>query len=347
MRGALGKYVISIALGGVLVWLAFRGQDWDDFYQRLQTVRTGPILAYLGLFAAAHLLRIIRWGVLVRALGDIGWKDIMSAGAVGYMCIMVFPLRLGELVRPYLVRGVGGITASGALATVVVERVIDGLLFVALFFVFISLLPDSPDPAVAAVKMSAFAAGGVFITALVVLVAAYYKRDATVAFVEKVGHRLHAGITDKLVGLLDAFLEGLRVLPDKRRLGVFFVLTVIYWAALGVGMKVMAEGTHIPDLDWVGGFALLTVLTVGIMIPAGPGFTGTFELAMKGGFALLILAPSSMANITLYTVMLHISQLVIQVSFGAVFLLSGQIRLSDLGAAGGLTSQETGREPGT
>ena len=343
MRSAFLKYFASAVLGVVLIWLAFRGEDWSDFGERLKTVRIGPVLGYLALFAGAHLLRILRWGVLVRALGSVSWRDVMSAGAVGYMCIMVFPLRLGELVRPYLIRGSGGVTASGALATVVVERVIDGLLFVALFFIFISLLPPSPDPAVAAVKYSAYLAGAVFVGALGVLIAAYYNRDATVAFVRRIGNRLHEGLTAKLVDLLEAFLEGLRVLPDRRRLALFFLMTVVYWTALGAGMRLMAIGTHIPDLSWVGGFALLTVLTVGIMIPAGPGFTGTFELAMKGGFALLVLAPSSEANIALYTVMLHVAQLLVQVSFGAVFLLTGQISLAELGKAGGLTEGGTAK----
>ncbi len=335
MRAFALKYVLSIALGAVLVWLAFRGEDWSDFGQRLAAVDPVPVVGYVVLFAVAHVLRIVRWGVLVRALGPIRWRDVFSAGAVGYMCIIVFPLRLGEFVRPYLVRGKAGITASGALATVVVERVIDGLLFVALFFTFISLLPPSGHSAVAAVKLSAWLAGAVFLGALIVLLAAYWRRARTVAVLESLGNRIHRGLTAKALGLLDAFLDGLAVLPDHRRLLGFLAFTIVYWIALGVGMRLMALGTHIPDLSWIGGFALLTVLTVGIMVPAGPGFTGTFELALKGGFALLVLSPSSMENVALYTIMLHVAQLVVQVGFGALWLITGQVRLGRLVEAGG------------
>jgi hypothetical protein len=323
------KYVVSIAIGAVLIWLAFRGEDWSGFGDRLRSVDVGMVGLYLGLFAFAHSIRIVRWGVLVRALGPIRWRDIVSAGSVGYMCIIVFPLRLGELVRPYLVRGKGGVTASGALATVVVERVIDGLLFVGLFFVFLAMLPPSDNPAVAAVRASAYLAGAVFVSALVVLVAAYYRRQTTVAIVRNLGEKVHVGLTAKVVTLLTAFLDGLKVLPDRRRLVAFFAMTVVYWALLGVGMKLMAVATHIPDLTYTGGFALLAVLVVGIMIPAGPGFTGTFELALKGGFALLVLAPESQANIALYTVMLHVTQLLVQVVFGAAFLLTGQVDMRE------------------
>jgi uncharacterized protein (TIRG00374 family) len=324
------KYTVSILLGGVLVWLAFRGEDWSDFLVRLESVEHGPLMGYVGLFTAAHLLRIFRWGVLVRALGDVQWRDILSAGAVGYMCIMVLPLRLGEFVRPYLVRGKAGVTASGALATVVVERVIDGLLFVALFFFFINMLPPTGNPAVALVKGSAWLAGAVFVGTLVVLVAAHLRKEQTLRLLQKIGNRINRGVTDKALGLLESFLEGLEVLPDKRRLGLFMVYTVIYWAALGLGMKLMADATHIPDLDYVEGFALLTVLTVGIMVPAGPGFTGTFELALKAGFTLVLLTPQSQANIALYTIVLHVAQLVVQVGIGSIVILSGQIRLGDI-----------------
>lgn len=340
MRAFIVKYVVSLAFGALLVWLAFRGEDWSDFGRRLASVEVAPILGYLVLFAAAHVLRIVRWGVLVRALGPVPWRDVFTAGAVGYMCIIAFPLRLGEFVRPYLVRGKGGVTASGALATVVVERVIDGLLFVALFFVFVSLLPESGDPAVAAVKISAVAAGVVFLTALVVLIAAAARREWTLSVLSRIGRAIHGGLTERALGLLESFLDGLRLMPDKRRFAGFLAYTVVYWVALGVGMKLMAEGTHIPDLSWVGGFVLLTVLTVGIMIPAGPGFTGTFEVALKGGFALLVLAPESRENIALYTLMLHATQLAVQVGFGAVWLVTGQVRLgrlveaSEAGASG-------------
>lgn len=333
MRGFLLKYVVSGALGAVMVWLAFRHENWSDFGARLEQVKMGPFMGYVGLFAAAHAIRIARWGVLVRALGDIRWKDIVAVGSVGYMCIIVFPLRLGEFVRPVLIRG-RGVTASGALATVVVERVIDGLLFVALFFVFISMLPETGNPAVDAVKITGYLAGAVFLTVLGVLIGAYTNREATLRLARRIGEPIHKGLTDKAVGLLEAFIEGLKVLPNRRRLVLFFGMTAFYWAAQGIGLKFMATAAGIPDLSYTGAFAILAVLVVGIMIPAGPGFTGTFELAVAAGFSLLILSPASLENVALFTILLHVVQLVVQVSFGAVFLLTGQVRLGQIMAAG-------------
>lgn len=327
LRHLFLKYVLSIALGALMVWLAFRGEDWQSVGERLGQVQIAPAVAYVVLFSIAHLLRIQRWGLLVRALGPISWRSILSAGAIGYMCITAFPLRLGEFVRPYLVRGQGGVTASGALATVVVERVIDGVLFVGLFFVFIALLPESGHPAVGAVKVGAYGAGLFFVTLLVLLITAYYKQQATVALLTRIGRRIHAGLTDRAVGLLVAFLDGLKVLPDRRRLLAFLGVTVIYWALQGIGVKLVADACHIPDMGWIGSFALLTVVVVGIMVPAGPGFTGSFELAVSASFALLVLAPSSRDNIVVFTLVLHLSQVVVQLVFGLAWMLGGHVRL--------------------
>jgi uncharacterized protein (TIRG00374 family) len=325
LRKFLLKYVLSTALGAVMVWVAFRGEDWSDFGRRLATVDVGLLTLYLLLFTLGHVVRMARWGVLVRALGPVKWGDVMGAGAIGYMAIMVLPLRLGEFVRPVLIRGKGGVSASGAMATVVVERVIDGLLFVALFFVFMSLLPQSDRPAVEAVKLAGYIAGAIFLAALVVLVAGYARRRATVEFIARVGDRIHAGLTRKAVRLLGAFLDGLRVLPDRRRIFWFIVFTAIYWATQGIGMTVMAWAAQIPDVGFVGGFVLLAVLVVGIMAPGGPGMTGTFELSLAAGFSLLDLNAESQKSLVLYTVMLHATQLIIQVVVGVGFIVLGRM----------------------
>ena len=52
--------------------------------------------------------------------------------AVGYMANNLLPVRLGELVRSYYLARREPVRASTALATIIVERVFDGL--VLLFF---------------------------------------------------------------------------------------------------------------------------------------------------------------------------------------------------------------------
>lgn len=324
------NYLLSVAIGAFFLWLAFGEENWDEFLLHLESVKLSGVFGYIALFSIAHGLRIYRWIVLVSGLGKLDTFKVFSIGAVGYMAIMVLPFRIGELVRPYLIRGHDGISASGAMATVVVERVIDGLIFVGLFFVFLSILPDSGNPAVETVRYAAYLAGLIFGGALVVLIAGFYGRERTVRIFKRILGPLPNSVGSKLVSLLTAFLDGLVVLPDLRRLGTFLGLTFVYWGALGWGMLIMCDAVGIPNVSIVGAFALLTVLTVGIMVPAGPGFTGTFELALKAGFALLIIPDTALPLITVYAVVLHICQLFVQVGYGIIFLQNVPVGLSGI-----------------
>ena len=58
-------------------------------------------------------------------------------------------------------------------------------------------------------------------------------------------------------------------------------------------------------------------------------------MALKAGFALLILSPSSVDRIVLYTVILHLAQLLVQVGFGALWLVTGQVDVTGLFGSSG------------
>jgi glycosyltransferase 2 family protein len=62
---------------------------------------------------------------------------------IGYMGNNIYPFRAGEVLRAYVLRRREQVPMSGSLATVIVERVFDGL--VMLMFVF-AALPLAPLP---------------------------------------------------------------------------------------------------------------------------------------------------------------------------------------------------------
>ena len=87
------------------------------------------------LLAFVHLCRSWRWHYLLAPLGvRISFGRLLAVSSVGFMAILVLPARLGEFVRPALLRRKGEISASAALGTVAVERIIDGLVVSVLVF---------------------------------------------------------------------------------------------------------------------------------------------------------------------------------------------------------------------
>ena len=78
--------------------------------------------------------------------------------------------------------------------------------------------------------------------------------------------------------MMDAFIHGLRVVPSRRKVALFFGLTAVYWGVNAWGMSLLARGFGIR-LGAVAAFTVLGALVVGVMIPAGPGMVGTFQAA--------------------------------------------------------------------
>jgi uncharacterized protein (TIRG00374 family) len=259
---------------------AVRAMRWADF---------APYLAaYLGLMAVVHFCRTWRWNNLLAPLGvRLGFGRLFAISSVGFLAILALPARLGEFVRPSLIRQKGEISASAALGTVAVERVVDGLmvsLFV--FFALFSLQgPDSPGW----MMPTAYAALGVFAAALVFLVFAMRKPEATVDFCLKMSlmtrfaPRAAAVIREKLLEMI----RGLAVLRDVKNMAAFVGWSLLYWVANGLTVLVMARAFGLP-LTPIGAYASMGVVAVGIMLPNAPALAGQFQYFTLLGLSLYL-----------------------------------------------------------
>ena len=121
----------GIIIGIVLLVFSFYGMDFQSVVDGLKSIRTVYLLPIIVIALAVQSLRSYRWGVLLRPLGTIDQLTLFSVTSVGFFAIAAFPARIGELARPYLISNRSGIPMASALATVVVERIIDTLAILA------------------------------------------------------------------------------------------------------------------------------------------------------------------------------------------------------------------------
>jgi glycosyltransferase 2 family protein len=125
--------------------------------------------------------------------------------------------------------------------------------------------------------------------------------------------------------MMDAFIHGLRLVPSRRKVVLFFLLTGAYWAVNGWGIQIFARsfGFHLGLTD---AYTVLGVLVVGVMIPAGPGMVGTFQAAVAGGLSLF--APHAGERALAFANVLWAVQLAQQTALGLVFLFSRHIQIA-------------------
>lgn len=317
-----GLFALLVSLAAL--WWAFRDVDLGYVRDNLSRTTVGMVVIYCLSLLVIHAVRVARYWLLVEPLGRApgakppSWRAVFAAMSVGIPASVFLPLRLGELVRPLMIAR-SGAPIAGAFASVVVERVADGLFNVGLFFALLSLLPATakipPELRSVALVMLVFFGGG-----LVFLTAAYFMRARVLGLFERLVGRVAPELAKKLVVLISTFLDGLTALGSPLRGLAFLGLTMAYWGVNGYSTYLLARsyGLDVPPI--AGSFAV-TCVVFAVTVPAGPAFAGTLEAGFLAGLAPFGVSSSDSA---LVAIAVHVLQLLALAMFAGLGFLSAE-----------------------
>jgi uncharacterized protein (TIRG00374 family) len=330
------RLVLSLLVSGFLIFLSLRNADLKSVAAAISHADPWPIVGYLLILLVVHLVKTLRWWLLLMAVGPTSFRRVNAASAVGFMLLVLMPLRLGELARPLIVsrpsaEGEVPLRRGQALASCVVERVVDILAMGVLGIISLRMLAASGHAAELARHAATIVTAGVSV-ACIGLAVAFFMRMPTVAFVRRLLTPLSPRIAERLSRLLDGFILGLHIGSPLRVLS-FLLLTVAYWAlhVWGFWMVAGAFELHITPLM---ACTVLASQVVGIMIPAGPGMVGTSQFFTQLGLSIFIPGALSVPDVAsraaAYANTIWLLQFGQQVVTGIPFLLSGQVTLEGL-----------------
>jgi glycosyltransferase 2 family protein len=334
----LARTALSLAMSGVFVWLSLRHTDVRAVARAMASADPARIAAYVGVLLVIHLVRTVRWGLLLRPLGEVTFKRLNSASAVGWMLLMLLPLRLGEFARPLLIArpppgGGQPLRRSGALASVVVERIVDGIAIGVLGIISLRMLGQSASGRYVdfAKSASVLVALG-FLVLCAALVLAVFFHDRAVALAERLIRPLSPRLALRATSMLDAFISAVH-LGSGWRLVLFFSLTALYWTLTAAGLGILAPAFGFHSLTPLMLAVILTIQVVGVMVPAGPGMVGTMQFFTQAALSLFDDRGFSASGAG-FANTVWLLQFVVQTSLGLVFLLAGHVSLKGLlGAA--------------
>ncbi|MFU8802657.1 MAG: lysylphosphatidylglycerol synthase transmembrane domain-containing protein [Bradymonadaceae bacterium] len=317
-------FLIANIIGAFFLWLTARTLPFGEVWAHLGEADLEHLvrwsLVFVGIYVICHGSRVFRWYYLVRPLGPVEPATVHRVCAVGFTAILLLPLRLGEVVRPYLLARRSRFPMNSILGTAVVERVIDGLLITGLLFVTLATYKGShaTEFAMGAGLMSA----AIFVPALFMCLLAFWRRDWAAVLVKETFGRVHAGLAEKLGGMLYAFIDGFRALLHAQYLGRFLGLTVLYWGTNVLSMWVLARYGFGLDVGMWEMTTVLAILVIGIMIPAGPAMAGNFEYFMVQGLGLFVILEISEvgAQVALFAATVHILQFAVIVIPGFIVM---------------------------
>lgn len=344
---------IGFAVSVVLLALFFVTVDLDRMFDALAEANYVFVLPGVAMYLVSVLFRTIRWQVLLRHMRPVSVKRLYPVVVVGYMANNLMPMRLGELVRSYYVGEREGISKTAALATILVERVLDAitlLFFIAGIALFVPLagLAESfadrlgiPWPMLVVLFSAPFV-----MTIGALMVFAFY--PAVVWWMTTPLSVLPDGVEERVRRLIDMFLEGLAPLREPRTLALLFLLSVPIWlfeAGLFffVGFAFDLDGVYdsLGDLT-VMAVVVTSVANIGSSIPAAPGGIGLFELVARETLVLMPMAEVARSVAGGYAAVVHAALLLPMIVLGQILLWSSHISLRSLSKAGREGSGRTG-----
>jgi hypothetical protein len=359
LRRHKGKLVASllITLG---IWLALHKgglkivPEGSDFAH----VKWWVVGVYPLTLAVFNWFRSVRWRFLLRGVAEVPKKRLLAVSCIGFAAILLMPFRIGEFVRPYMIRtrpgdrkaGEKPITMTAATSSVVAERVIDGLylsivLALALFFVpTVQPLPDTVvgiPVSVKHVRDIGYAMLGLFCVAFATIAVFYFARAwahrTTLAVIGKISMPL----AEKLAGMAEKFADGLHVFGRSRDAFGFFVETTLYWLTNALGMWLLAWGCGVVHADGTGptfgeSCALMGMLGCAILVPGPPGLLGPFQAGIYAAMTMYYPTQVVVGAGAAYVFLMYVSQVGFQLVAGGLALITERGGLKALEEAEGM-----------
>jgi len=319
------QFWLGVAISAILLWWALRGLKLADVWQAIQHANYWWILPGVAVYFFAVWARTWRWHYLLRPLKRIPLRELFPVVVIGYMGNNVYPARAGEVIRAYVLKRKQNVSVSASLATIIVERIFDGIVMLIFVLVALPLAPSLPDWLRRVVILGSVAFFGALIVFLVL--ASAPKRFAPVynwLCVRFVPARLRPSV----LGILDRFVEGLACLRSPFDLLMIFVTSLVIWLTETVKYWFVMHafpGHGFP----VSFFALMLmngVVNLATTIPSAPGYVGTFDTP---GIAILQEFGVEAATAAGYTLVLHAALWLPITLLGAWYLVHEELQWSD------------------
>ncbi|MFZ0544420.1 MAG: lysylphosphatidylglycerol synthase transmembrane domain-containing protein [Candidatus Promineifilaceae bacterium] len=325
---------LGVAISAVFLWLALRGLRLGEVAESIKEANYWWLIPSVATYFVAVWVRTWRWDYMLRPLKHIPVRRLFPVVVIGYMGNNIYPFRAGEVLRSYVLRRQEEVPMSASLATVIVERVFDGL--VMLVFVF-AALPLAPLPS-DSIRTLVIIASVAFFAAIVIFFALAAVPERAMQLVTWASGLFIVSdrFRQPLIETAARFLAGLESLRSFKNVLMIFFTSILVWLLETVKYWFVMHAFNFH----VSFFALMLmngVVNLATTLPSAPGYVGTFDAP---GIAVLTLYNVEEAIAGAYTLVLHAALWLPITLLGAFYMLRNEMGWSDIQQATQVAEQE-------
>ncbi len=332
LPGGVQSQALNVGISLFFLDLVFAQLNLKEVGWALASARWWMLIPSVAALMGHLLFRVWRWQWLLKPVGNVPFAPAWRAGMIGIGGNMVLPAKAGEFLRAYVIGRSMSISKVGAFATVVVERIFDGMTMLLILLGLIAF--GVRDEQLQKVGV----AGAVFyVLALVGLVVFMARRDWFEAVLRRL---LPAALLEKVLHLVDKFASGLNSLRSPKQLGMVTLLSLGTWVFIPFSFyfALLAFDFHV-SVPFLAAVLMLPLVAFGLTIPGAPGGVGVFEwtgyLALVISFQMIgapLETPEQKAIAAASVVMVHLSQSVPEALLGLQAFFAEGLTASDIKA---------------
>jgi hypothetical protein len=279
---------LGLAVTVLCLWLALRDVDYAEVGRAMAQANWVLLLA---VSIPAHLasvwLRALRWRHLTDPIQRIPTPALVRATAVGFMANNLIPLRVGEVIRAWYLARETGASGSALFGTVVLERVIDSMVFLGMIAAIVGIYGlrlGGEGLAVGIPLVALMAAPVAFVAAL------RFWPDMAVRLSVGMLRPFSAALAERVERGVRSFADGLGAISRGGHLVWIALHSVALWLVLSVapfwaGISALGIDLGSTSRTLAASYVTLTAVGLAVAIPSAPGFFGPYHLACRAALS--------------------------------------------------------------
>lgn len=308
------RVIAGLIISLLCLYLAVRGADLAAVASMFATVQVVYLVPMTILLVVAFILRAIRWQCLLAPVKVVSVNSLFASTMIGFMANNILPFRAGEVVRAYSISRTENISITSSLASLIVERLFDGVV-ISLFML----------PLLLFIALPAWLVNFNYLLLLVYLVVG----GGAVCLIWR-RERIYEWIAKRRWGtLIRNFTAGLEVCTNGKQIVWSGCLSLGHWLVIAAYYYLLFIACGL-SLSFLAAVALVVIVSIGIMLPAAPGYVGSFQYFTVVGLSLFSVTREEALG---YSLIAHAGQFIPVTAIGLLYFCRQSVSFTELGSA--------------
>ncbi|HHT9134513.1 MAG TPA: lysylphosphatidylglycerol synthase transmembrane domain-containing protein [Candidatus Avalokitesvara rifleensis] len=348
--------LFGLFLSGLCLWLFLRDTNWEELSLALRKADYVYVLPAVLVTLLTYLVRGIRWELLVLPIKKVSFMNVLSAISIGFMANHLLPARAGEIIRCIVLSKKEDMRTTGVFATVVMERLLDSVSLIIFATVVLAALTHHgpgqfyPDTSTTSnpvgddlllfnqLKRGIAILGGVCLVTVVILIFLDVYKEKAVGLVDRLFFFLPHAVKDRILHLLESFVQGMKVLKNIRQVLWLSFLSFGLWILFVVAMVILGYSFEI-EIPFAGMCFVCICISLAVALPQAPAYIGVFHFAVQKSLEIFHVALPVAQS---FAIVLWATSIFTSVAIGTFFLWKEGLSFSQIVKVQGVSDKNIG-----